>query len=171
MQALGLVWGDVDSRARDYRERSILIETPTHPGAVLTLSVWRKRMREGGFVIGRDIPSRALSSVLRNLAVYEPIDGGQDFRVRIAGTAFYRRFGRDVTGERFSALFDPSEFSEKSRFLHEMAQTSQPVCLDIERAQGSRASARFELLVMPVRAPRRDENWALAGIFFHDWVS
>ena len=171
MQALGLVWGDVDSRAPDYREQSCLIDAPRHPGAALTLSVWRKRMREDGFIVGRDIPSRALSSVLRNLAIYEPIAGGDDFRVRIAGTAFYRRFGRDVTGERFSTLFDATQHAEKRGLLHAMAATQQPICLEIERAQGTRAAVRFELLVLPVSSPRRDESWALAGIFFHDWVS
>lgn len=171
MQALGLVWGEVDSRAPDYRERTTFIGAPKHPGARLTLTVWRECAPAGGFTIGRDVPSRKLSSVLRNLAVYEPVDGGRDFRVRIAGTAFYRRFGYDITGRMVSSLFDQDSYAEKRDILNRMIETGRPVFVEIERAQGTRMPMRFEILLLPVLAPGRIAGWAMAGIFFHDWVS
>jgi hypothetical protein len=169
MQALGLVWGEVDSRAPDYRESSVSIERPVHPGAHLALSIWRAQ--EDGLVVGRDIPSRKISSVLRNLAIYEPLDDGADFRVRVAGTAFYRRFGRDITGGRMSDMFDPHDFAQKRNSILETLETGEPQFFEVERAQGSRRSVRFELLLLPILAPDRLTDWALTGLFFHDWVS
>jgi hypothetical protein len=171
MQALGLVWGEVDSRAPDYRERTTFIGGPKHPGARLTLTVWRQAMAADGFVIGRDVPSRKLSSVLRNLAVYEPVDGGRDFHVRIAGTAFYRRFGYDITGKTVSGLFGPDSFAEKRDILNRMIESGTPVFAELERAQGTRMPMRFEVLLLPVLAPRRAAGWVMTGIFFQDWVS
>lgn len=170
MQALGLVWGEVDSRAPDFRESSARIEGPRHPGARLAFDVWQERMAAGGFVVGRDIPSRALSSVLRNLAVYEPIEDGEDFRIRIAGTAFFRRFGYDVTGRRLSDLFAPLLFARIRDGVHEMFETGEPVSVAVEHAQGSRATLSFEILFVPVTAPGGMGQWALTGMFFDDWV-
>lgn len=171
MQALGLVWGEVDSRAPDYRERSNLIDGPAHPGAQLTLAAWQSCAEKGGFVIGRDIPSRRLSGVLRNLAIYQPLEGGKDFRVRLAGTAFYRRFGRDITGQRFSELFEPDVFEARRDALLNVLWTGRPACVDVERVQGTRAQVHFELLLLPVLAADGRTPWALSGMFFHDWVS
>jgi len=170
MQALGLSWGEADSRAPDCREYCVRLGAPTHSGASLMLRVWQSRMAADGFQVGRDVPSRALSRVLRNLAVYEPVDGARDIRVRLAGTAFYRRFGRDVTGARFSELFDLPAFAQYRDLLIEIIESGSPTVLAIERGQGSRAPMRYECLLLPVLSPDRAAHWVLAGLFFHDQV-
>ena len=171
MQALGLVWSDVDSRAPDYRERAVRIDAPKHSGARLTLAVWRRCVASDGFVVGRDIPSRDLSNVLRNLAIYEPVEESRDFRIRIAGTAFYRRFGRDITGERLSNLFEPEAFERRRASLTHLIGNGAPYIFEVERVQGSRMPMLFELLLLPVLASDRVTRWAMGGIFFQDWVS
>lgn len=170
MQALGLVWGELDISAPDYRERFVTLDAPKHSGAKLMLDVWANCRRHGGMIVGRDLPSRAVSSVLRNLAVYEPIENGGDWTVRIAGTAFYRRFGRDVTGARFSDLFEPDIFESNRRLLEQVVAEHAPAVREVERVQGSRTAIRFELLLLPVRSPDRKADWIAAGLFFHDWV-
>ena len=92
MQALGLVWGNLDPVAQNLEEIRTEIPTPTQYGACLLLDQWKTREQRGGFVVGRDVPSRDLASILRNIGLFEPIDGAADFRVRLAGTAFMRRF-------------------------------------------------------------------------------
>ena len=82
MQALGLVWGNLDSVAANLEEVRTRIDVPSQYGARLLLDYWRARQAEDGFVVGRDVPSRRLACVLRNLAIYEPIEDGRDFRVR-----------------------------------------------------------------------------------------
>ena len=169
MQALGLVWGEVDSCAPDFQERFTILDAPKHSGAELLHSLWQRKRAEGGFVVGRDIPSRELSSVLRNLAVYEAIERGMDFRVRIAGTAFYRRFGEDVTGKRLSELFDARMFKAIRARLNSTLASARPTSVEIERMQGGN-SGNFEILMLPVSAPSRTAHWVLVGMFFQDWV-
>lgn len=168
MQALGLIRGEVDSRAPDYRECCVRLIAPKHAGADLVLRVWQERVAAGGFLVGRDVPSRVLSRVLHNLAVFEPVAGARDIRVRLAGTAFYRPFDRDVTGARFSELFDPPAFERNCNLLIETIQSGNPTVLAIERAQGSRVLTRYECLLLPVLSPDRAAHWVLAGLFFED---
>ena len=104
MQALGLVWGNLDSVAANLEEVRTRIDVPSQYGARLLLDYWRARQAEDGFVVGATCRARRLACVLRNLAIYEPIEDGRDFRFRLAGTAFMRRFGRDVTGLKLSEI-------------------------------------------------------------------
>jgi hypothetical protein len=158
MQALGQVWGRIDPKAEDLVEKRTLIAAPTNFGAQLLLDTWRKRAADGGFVIGRDLPSRALGSILRNLAVFEPIDNQTDFHVRIAGTGMLRRFGRDITGVRLSEVFAPQLFERRKAMI-------------FAAIHSGRKPLRFEVVVLPVLAPDRVTPWALAGLFYHDWES
>ncbi len=171
MQALGLVWGDMDCCAPDYRHTRTVLGAPEHPGAKQTLHIWRARMAKGGFVVGQDIPSRELAGVLRNLAVYEPVEDGHDYRVRIAGTAFYRRFGREVTGRLLSELFDLQLFADIRKGLLEVVGHGTPYSVAIERSQGARPAVQSEILLLPVASPDGQARWALAGMFFYDWAS
>src|ERR1700760_5150866 len=98
MQALGLIWGDVDPFARDFEEVCTLLREPVHFGARLLFNTWREKQEKGGFQLGRDLPSRELSTTLRNLVVYEPVDGGRDFPVRLARPGLLRPAGRGLNG-------------------------------------------------------------------------
>jgi hypothetical protein len=166
MQALGQVWGRVDPRAPDLKETAAPLAAPTLRGAQILLDVWREA--GDGFVVGRDIPSRSLSSILRNLAVLEPIDGARDFRARVAGTALLRRFGRDVTRANMSELYAPAIFERRRNWLIEAIARARPVIHRIEMQQGSRRPLSFELIYLRVLAPDRASPWVLAGFFFED---
>jgi hypothetical protein len=167
MQALGLVWGDVDTPSYEPDEHSMPLAAPVHFGARLLFEYWEERAAHGGIVIGRDVPSRKLSSILRNLAVYEPLEG--DFRVRLAGAAFLRRFGRDVGGARLSELFDGRAFERRRDNLLEILRTGQPAIHDVQVPQRKRAPLHFEALALPALSPTRTTGWLLGGMFFHDW--
>ena len=47
MQALGLVWGNLDSTAANTEEVRTEIPTPTHYGARLLLDQWRHKEARG----------------------------------------------------------------------------------------------------------------------------
>ena len=168
MQALGLVWGNVDPLTADLEEVCIELPEPTLFGARLLLEHWRAREAAGGFVVGRDVPSRALACVLRNLALYEPIDAKTDFRIRVAGTAVMRRFGRDITGRRLSEIYTRQNFElERANMLAVVAQ-SKPDCVDVKLARDARIFLHFEAFRLPVWAPNRISGWVLGGIFCFD---
>ena len=52
MQALGLVWGEVDARAAGFHEVFTVMREPSHYDARHLFEFWRERNDEGGFVIG-----------------------------------------------------------------------------------------------------------------------
>lgn len=168
MQALGQVWGPVDPRAPDLKENATPVAAPKLYGALLLLDFWRERCADGGFVVGRDIPSRPLGNILRNLVIYEPVDDGHDLRVRIAGTALMRRFNRDITGALLSELYPPDGFERRRAHLFEAASALRPVMLDVVMQQGDQKPLTFETILLPVTAPDRRTNWVLQGIFYHE---
>lgn len=164
MQALGQVWGRLDANAPDFKETATSLAAPKHYGAQLLLDEWRKA--EDGFVVGRDIPSRALSTILRNIAVFEPFE--RDFRARIGGTALLHRFGRDITGARLSELYTPATFARRCKWLGDAMNGNRPVIHKIEMQQGTRKPLSFELVFLPVLAPDLCTKWALAGFFYYE---
>jgi len=170
MQALGLVWGDVDALASDAVEKRTKIPEPLHFGARLMFDNWRKLRSAGDFVVGRDVPSRVLSPVLRNLVLYEPLDGGCDFAVRLAGSALIRRFGCDITGLKLSELFDRESFECHRDTMCEIVATDRPNALDVKLAAKGRTQLHFEVLGLPVLAADRSAVWVLGGLFYHDWA-
>ena len=170
MQALGLVWGDVDALASDMVEKRTRIAEPVHFGARLLFDFWRRQRAAGGFVVGRDVPSRALAPVLRNLILYEPLDGGRDFRIRLAGSALIRRFGCDITGLKLSELFAPDAFANYRAAMAEVLASDAPVGLDVTLSAKGRAQLHFEVLGLPVLAADRAATWVLGGLFYHDWT-
>jgi hypothetical protein len=170
MQALGLVWGNVDPRAADLHEVVTQLPAPVHFGAKLLLERWRLRKTEGEFVVGRDIPSRVLAAILRNLALFEPLNGGEDFQARLAGTAFMRRFGRDIAGLKLSEIFEPKSFERHRARMAEIAETGTPLGFEVEMERNDRVFLHFEVLRLPVLAPDRVSTWILSGLFYYDWL-
>jgi hypothetical protein len=170
MQTLGLVWGNLDPSTIDLEEIRTTIEKPTLYGSKLLYDHWRAKHARDGFVVGHDVPSRPLACVLRNLAIYEPIDNAADFRVRLAGTAFIRRFGRDITGLRLSQIYQPAKFEERRSNFAEIVQAKAPRVVDVRLVREHRTFMRFEALRLPVFSPDRAVTWALAGLFFSDWT-
>ena len=71
------------------QETFLPMDAPRHLHAQLLYDHWSKR--KDSFIIGRDIPSRALAPVLRNVAVLEGNRDHSDFHVRLAGTAWLRQ--------------------------------------------------------------------------------
>ncbi len=169
MQALGLIWGDVDPRARDFNEVRTPLSAPVHFGARLLFNHWSEKQEKGGMIVGRDIPARELSTTLRNIALCEPVSGGSDFRVRLAGSAFLRRFGRDITGLNLSDLFEGASFERHRIELANMIVDRQHFSMDVVLKKSRRNSLHYEVLGLPV-LNETGARWAVLGIFYHDWV-
>lgn len=166
MQALGLVWDD--PLTPNQSETVSPIPSPKHSGARQLFGYWRDLQESGGLVVSRDLPSRHLSGILRNLAIFEPIDRSRDFRTRLAGTAFLRRFGRDITGLKLSEIFRESRFETHRDSMAEISRTRVPQSLEAKVQRGNRTLFEFEVLRLPVFAPDCCHIWILSGLFFSD---
>lgn len=169
MQALGLVWGDVDARAAGFHEVFTVMREPSHYDARHLFEFWRERNEEGGFVIGRHVPSRALARLMSHLIVYEPLEEGEDFRARIAGTSLLRRFGRDISGSKLSELFEPNAFAAQRDDLRTLLRTGKPCVLEVKATVDGYPALHFEIVALPVLAPDRETPWVLSGLFYYDW--
>jgi hypothetical protein len=139
-----------------------------HRGARLLLETWRAREAESRFVVGRDVPSRGLARVLSGLALYEPLRTG-DFRVRLAGHALRRRFGRDMTGENLSHLLGEAQFAQHAVQMRRLLEGGEPFVVEVRLMEGARLRLCYELVALRVFAPDGKTPWVLSGIFFHDW--
>ncbi len=169
MQALGLVWGDVDAQAAGFQEVFTVMREPTHYDAKHLFEFWRDRNEEGGFVIGQHVPSRALARVMSHLVVYEPLENGKDFRARIAGTSLLRRFGRDISGSKLSEMFEPLAFEAQRDDMQVLLRTGRPCVLEVKATMDGYPVLHFEILALPVLAPDRETPWILSGLFYYDW--
>jgi hypothetical protein len=170
MQALGLVWESLVHPGRSICEVQTPIPEPTHFGAKLLLEKWWDRQSRGGIVMGRDLPSRELGCVLRNLAVYEPVDLGKDYRVRLAGAAFMRRFAKEIGGLRLSEFVRSDNFQDHRMNLCKAIVVGAPIIHDVRVMRGEKTLAEFETLHLRILAPRGATSWVLGGVFYKDWT-
>jgi hypothetical protein len=168
MQALGLLWNELDPLSADLLEVRRPVPEPRHPGTSLLLEHWQKGEEEGGFRVGRHVPSRALAGILRNLALYEPDDAGE-FHVRLAGTAFRRRFGRDITSLALSQIYRPSDYPPVRERVSRVLAERRPSVYEVSLARGDRVFLRFETVRMPVLSRDGASTWVMGGLFFSDW--
>jgi hypothetical protein len=143
-----------------------VIAEPAHADSAALLEFWHARMADGGFVVGRDVPSRPLARLLRNLTVYEPTADGRDLRVRLAGATIRRRFDRDITGQKLSELFSPEDFTHHSRGTFKAIRTGRPVVLDSKLKRNGVIEMHLEIVVLPVLAPDLVTPWVLVGLFY-----
>jgi hypothetical protein len=141
------------------------IAAPSHPEAVKALAFWDARPADG-IVIGRDVPSRAIASLLSHIIVHEPINGGTDLKVRVAGTAVRKRFGRDITGEILSHLFPTPSFPDRLKSVLTAIETGAPQFADCQLNSGSLELLHSELVILPIFAPDRVTKWAMTIVFF-----
>jgi hypothetical protein len=161
-------WTATDSKNPGYVTDYKRVEEAAHPDSQQLICFWRSCNASDGFVVGRDIPSRPLASLLRSLMVNEPIEGGADYRIRLAGSALRRRYGREITSLRLSALFSPEAFVPHPVITKEALATDSPRILDVREQEFGQLRHHREVVVVPVLSPDRTAKWVLAGVFYFD---
>ena len=144
-----------------------IVASPTHPRAQELLAFWNARPSDG-IVVGRDVPSRQIANILSHIAIYEPVGGRHDFKVRLAGNSVLSRYGRDIKGKLMSELFDPDAFHHHLRKTLEVLDNDTPLILDSHLISGSVETLHAEVVVMPVWPADRSDKWVLAGFFYFD---
>ncbi len=138
---------------------------PEHPEGIKLFECWRSKQPEGGFVMGRDIPSRSIASLLHSIMVMEPVNGCADFRVRLAGTALRRNWGREITGMHFSEMFGPETLATQLQETAQVFETGIPGVLDVKEYEGNVVHLHREATILRILAPDRTSHWVMAGVF------
>jgi hypothetical protein len=137
---------------------------PTHPEAQQFLACWRGRSTQGNIVIGRDIPSRPFAKYLAHLMVAEPL-ADADYHIRLAGTLLPRYFGRDVSGERLSDVFQPPLCEQHLAAMRDVRRTGEPVILAGTIASQLLPLRSFEEVIVRAFAPDEVTIWNVVGMF------
>jgi hypothetical protein len=151
----------------DLRDEYRLVAAANHPKAQKLLDFWEARPADG-IVIGRDVPSRTIAAMLNNIIIYEPVNGGSDLKVRLAGTSIRRRFNREVTGMLMSELFPPDEFREHLEMTLANIEAGPATIVDSHLTNGAVEKMHLEVVILPVFAPDRVHKWVLVGLFYFD---
>lgn len=154
--------------AANYRYSLEPRREPEHPSSCILIDYWNSCEERGGMRTGRDIPNRALSKVLANVAVTEPVDDWRDGRMRLVGSALTNRFGRDITGVLISDLFvydDPQMLAMMLGGAKAATTKRRPgIATDRVLLEGLE-KMRNEVVVLPVLSPDGETLWALTGTF------
>ncbi len=145
------------------------VASPQHRDAQLLVDHWRAREADGGFVVGKDIPSRKLAGILRNISLSEPIGNSsnlEDMRIRLAGDVFRQRFGRNTAGARLSELFEREDFEAHISQIGVALHRGAPYIVRVALRRGSLVEKQMEVVVLPVWSADRSARWVLSGVFY-----
>ena len=75
--------------------------TSTSPKINRALSYWEAKRREGAMPARRDITPSEIRDILPSVQLYDVVDGGATYRVRLFGTEIARAFEKNPTGNVF----------------------------------------------------------------------
>jgi len=160
-----------DCAGLDIQARYSTIDNAQHADALKLLAFWEARPADG-IVMGRDIPSRAIASLLGHISILEPAEDRSDMCVRMAGTSLIKRWGRDVKGRMLSELFSPDELRDHLKCGFAAIDTDRPIIVDSAlMAFDTVTRMHMEVVLLPIFATDRKSRWVLSGMFFFSLAS
>jgi hypothetical protein len=143
------------------------VEVPRHADAQRLLDYWRAVMQEfGDFRMGRDIPSRPIASLLKNIVINEPTADRSDMRVRLSGSAVRRRFDGKMDGRLLSEVFTPAEFAQNLVLSNRALATGKPVMFDSVVKRRVVEELHAEVVLLPIVDRDGITPLLLVGIFY-----
>jgi hypothetical protein len=152
----------------DLEHRMTVVQTAAHPCSIQLLAYWRECDARGGMRMGRDVPSRAIGSLLKDLCVAEPVDDWADARIRLAGSTMTEYFGRDVSGMLMSQTIKggrESDFKLMMNGARYATANNKPGTIDHLLLDEGRVALRQEMTAVPIWSPEGDARWLVTGTF------
>ncbi len=106
-----------------------------------------------------EISPKEIGRSLRLVHIYEPVEGGADFRVRLVGSSVFPFLDIDQTGKLVSENPDPGVRLRFSALLHHVLDTREPARSLSLRITGSpMTDARTEGLWLPLGVEDRVQH-------------
>jgi hypothetical protein len=165
---MAVVLGRIVDSHYDYKHRMTVVKTPVHPATMQLLDYWRECDVRGGLRMGRDVPSRAIALLLKDLCVAEPVDDWADARIRLAGSTMTEYFGRDVSGMLMSQIIGDGRESDFQLMMNGsgyVTAKNKPGTIEHILLNEGRVVLRQEMTAVPIWAPDGDARWVLTGTF------
>lgn len=105
-----------------------ILAQPIDPSIVALLAYWTAKRGKRSVPLRGDFDPIELKDHLPSLFMLDVIEGGRDFRYRLIGTAITAISGRDVTGARFSVLYqsDPNALVTAAKLFGPVISERQP---------------------------------------------
>jgi hypothetical protein len=125
---------------------------PEHPGAIKLWKYWQSKCAN------RLIPDRAdmnfadVPDIAPNLLIAERVEGTDDFRMRLFGSALTQITGEERTGKLLREFSEPST-KTRARWqtvMEEVARTKHPVFIKAGGSRHQTSHLVFHGLVMPM---------------------
>lgn len=143
------------------------IEALSHADAEALLAYWSHCRKSGGFVMSRDVPSKAIARLMKYLVVLEPLTDCVDFKYHLTGMVLTERLGRDVTGMLISEVFEPGPAQSLIDAARKTIDTDGPIFARIH-IRGVLSDVRKpELVLLPIGQLHAPDTWVLVGVFYH----
>jgi hypothetical protein len=144
------------------------VETLTHPLARKFADLYFARAAAGRPLARADIPSRDMYPFMADLCLFEPVDNGADWSLRLVGTGVCRRYGVDATGYRVSQLYSPDSAAEQIAGYRLTAQ-SRGFHVTRGRIKGSgKDFFDVEFCNAALEPPQPGLRWIATGVFVLD---
>lgn len=99
---------DSGDRAKRITEEPQFIEAPEHPSVIELFAYLEKKRGTREMADRADINPAEIAKFMPNVIIAEAVNGGEDFRVRLFGTALVELLGEERTGKLLS------EFAEEA---------------------------------------------------------
>ncbi|MEP0067838.1 PAS domain-containing protein [Pyruvatibacter sp.] len=128
------------------------LSEPEHPGAIKLWKYWQSKCAN------RLIPDRAdmnfadVPDIAPNLLIAERVEGTDDFRMRLFGSALTQITGEERTGKLLREFSEPST-KTRARWqtvMEEVARTKHPVFIKAGGSRHQTSHLVFHGLVMPM---------------------
>jgi hypothetical protein len=124
---------------------------------------WQRKRGERFAPARADIDPLELKFILSQVLIFDVLDGGNDFRTRVAGTGTYALHNADITGDLLSAL-KPKEFSDAilAHYRSIIAHRG-PTYSRTGYWEGSRETEAYHALRLPLSSNGQDIDMILVG--------
>lgn len=158
----------VDQSHYELQHRMEVVKEAKHPLSIKLLDYWRECDARGGMRMGRDIPSRAIAPLLKDICVAEPVGDWEDARIRLAGSAMAEYFGRDASGLLMSEIMGEGRENDFQLMMNgaRFATTrNKPGTVEQSLLNEDIVVLRQELTAVPIWSPDGDARWLVTGTF------
>lgn len=124
---------------------------------------WRMKRGDRFAPARADIDPLELKFILSHILIFDVLDGGRDFRARVAGTGTYAFHSADITGDLLSTL-RPKEFAESILAHYRgIIADGMPTYSRTGYWDGAYEAEAYHALRLPLSTNGRDIDMILVG--------
>lgn len=133
--------------------------TVEDPDLRATLDYWLRLRGSRKMPSRTEIVPKDIKHALRTIHIYDIVEGGADFRVRLVGTGVFPGLDADQTGRLLSEHPDPGICLRFAVVLKHVAKTGEPVrSLSLRKTGNLLSDAHTEGLWLPLGEADRAEQ-------------